>query len=137
MIVNGQIWVIFVPQITSNLTKNTKNKSPRWGIEPGLSGRKARLITIRPRWRNENFDKKRSFLKVEMAGGKGWKCPASCQIGLMGRCQKVSKSAKIWLSKSIFYVKNYPNLSQFFFSLKNINLGACFLLLTFFENFNF
>ena len=24
---------------------------------------------------------------------------------------------------SIFYVKNYPNLSQFFFSLKNINLG--------------
>ena len=28
---------------------------------------------------------------------------------------EVSKSAKIWLSKSIFYVKNYPNLSQFFF----------------------
>ena len=50
---------------------------------------------------------------------------------------EVSKSAKIWLSKSIFYVKNYPNLSQFFFSLKNINLGAHFLLLTFFENFNF
>ena len=49
----------------------------------------------------------------------------------------LSKTAKIWLSKSIFYVKNYRNLSKFFFSLKNIILGACFLLLTFFENFNF
>ena len=28
---------------------------------------------------------------------------------------EVSKSAKIWHSKSIFCVKNYPNLSQFFF----------------------
>ena len=28
---------------------------------------------------------------------------------------EVSKSAKIWLSRSTFYVKNYPNLSQFFF----------------------
>ena len=28
---------------------------------------------------------------------------------------EVSKSAKIWLSKSIFYVENYPNISQFFF----------------------
>ena len=27
---------------------------------------------------------------------------------------EVSKSAKIWHSKSIFYVKNYPKLSQFF-----------------------
>ena len=47
---------------------------------------------------------------------------------------EVSKSAKIWLSRPIFYVKNYPNLSQ---SFKYINLGSCFLLLTFFENFNF
>ena len=39
---------------------------------------------------------------------------------------------KIWLSKSIFYVKNHPNLSQCF-SLKNSNLGANFLLLTFFD----
>ena len=46
---------------------------------------------------------------------------------------EVSKSAKIWLSKSINYVKNYPNLSIFFFSLKNINSGAHFLLLTFFD----
>ena len=28
---------------------------------------------------------------------------------------KLSKSAKIWFSKSIFYVKNYPNLSDYFF----------------------
>ena len=28
---------------------------------------------------------------------------------------ELSKSAKIWLSKSIFYVKNHLNLSQFFF----------------------
>ena len=28
---------------------------------------------------------------------------------------ELSKSAKIWLSKSIFYVKNHPNLSHFFF----------------------
>ena len=34
---------------------------------------------------------------------------------------KLSKSAKILLSKSIFYVKNHRNLSDFFFSLKNIN----------------
>ena len=33
---------------------------------------------------------------------------------------KVSKSAKIWLSKSIFYIKNHWNLSQFF-KLKNTN----------------
>ena len=39
----------------------------------------------------------------------------------------LSKSDEILLSKSIFYVKNYPNLSQFFFSLKNINLEAHFL----------
>ena len=28
---------------------------------------------------------------------------------------ELSKNAKIWLSKSIFYVNNHPNLSQFFF----------------------
>ena len=33
-------------------------------------------------------------------------------------------------------VKNYPNLSHLF-SLKNINLEAHFLLLTFFDNINF
>ena len=38
---------------------------------------------------------------------------------------------------SFFYVKNQPNLSQFFFSLKNTNLGAHFLLLAFFDNINF
>ena len=49
---------------------------------------------------------------------------------------ELSKSTIIWLSKSIFYVKNHPNLSGFF-SLKNMNLGAYFLLLTFFDNLNF
>ena len=49
---------------------------------------------------------------------------------------KVSKSDEIWLSKSIFNVKNYPKLSDFF-SLKNTNLGAHFLLLTFIDNINF
>ena len=38
-----------------------KKKSPQRGIEPGSSGRKARLITIRPRWRDEIFDKKKKF----------------------------------------------------------------------------
>ena len=37
------------------------------------------------------------------------------RIGLMGRCQKYQNLTKIWLSKSIFYVKNYPNPSQFLF----------------------
>ena len=50
---------------------------------------------------------------------------------------EVSSSAKICLSKSIFYIKNHPNLPGFFYSLKNKNLGAHFLLLTFFDNINF
>ena len=50
---------------------------------------------------------------------------------------EVSKRAKIWLSKSIFNVKNHRNLSQFFFWLKNTKLGAHFLILTFFDNINF
>ena len=49
---------------------------------------------------------------------------------------EMSKSAKIWFSRSIFYVKNYPNFSQFF-TLKNINLEAHFLLLIFFDKINF
>ena len=49
---------------------------------------------------------------------------------------KLSKGAKILLSKSIFCVKSHPNLSHFF-SLKNTNLGAHFLLLTFFDKINF
>ena len=49
---------------------------------------------------------------------------------------QLMKSAYFWLSKSICYVKNYPNLYKKF-SLKNIILGADFLLLMFFENLNF
>ena len=39
-------------------------------------------------------------------------------------------------SKSIFYGKNHPNISDFF-SLKDKNLGAHFLLLTFHDKINF
>ena len=39
------------------------------------------------------------------------------------------------LSKSMVYVKNHRNLSQFFFSLKNTNLGADFLILKFLNPF--
>ena len=39
----------------------------------------------------------------------------------------MSKKAKSWFSKSIFYVKNHPN---------HTNLGAHFLLSTFFDNIN-
>ena len=45
---------------------------------------------------------------------------------------ELSKNAKIWLSKSIFYFRNHPNLSHFF-SLQNTNLWAHFLLLTIFD----
>ena len=37
------------------------------------------------------------------------------RIWLMGRCQNVQNHPTSRLSKSIFYIKNYPNLSQFFF----------------------
>ena len=43
-----------------------------------------------------------------------------------------SKSVKIVLSKSIFYVKNQPNFFKKKNSSKNINLGDPFLLKTFF-----
>ena len=48
---------------------------------------------------------------------------------------EVSKSAKIWLSKSIFYVKNHLNFYHSF-SLKNTKLGAYFLFLTFSDSIN-
>ena len=44
---------------------------------------------------------------------------------------KVSKSDKIWLSKSIYYVKNHQNLSDFFF-IEKYELSS-----TFFDNINF
>ena len=40
---------------------------------------------------------------------------AKSQLKFANWCNgDVSKSAEIWLSKSIFYVKNHPNLSDFF-----------------------
>ena len=50
---------------------------------------------------------------------------------------RASKSAKIVLSKSIFYVKNQPNFFKKKISSKNINLGDHFLLKTFFSRLNF
>ena len=47
-----------------------------------------------------------------------------------------AQSAKIGLSKWIFYVKNHPNLSDFF-SFKNTNLRAHFLLSKLFDDINF
>ena len=39
---------------------------------------------------------------------------------------ELSNSDKIWLSKSIFYVKNHPILSQFFFIEKYRFRSTCF-----------
>ena len=50
---------------------------------------------------------------------------------------RASKSAKIVLSKPIFYVKNQPNFFEKKNSSKNINLGEHFLLKTFFSRLNF
>ena len=50
-------------------------------------------------------------LRINIRKGNYW----ILRIGLMGRCQKVQNHPTSWLSKSIFYIKNYPNLSQFFF----------------------
>ena len=39
--------------------------------------------------------------------------------------------------QSQFFMSKIIQIFLNFFSLKNIDLGACFLLLEFFENFNF
>ena len=44
---------------------------------------------------------------------------------------ELSKSTKIWLSKSIFYVKNYWNLSDFFF-IEEYQLGSTFVVIKIF-----
>ena len=43
---------------------------------------------------------------------------------------EVSQSAKIWLSKSVFNVKNHPNLADFFF-IEEYECRVTFLLLAF------
>ena len=48
--------------------------------------------------------------------------------------QKVPESD---FQSQFFNVKNHSNLSGFFFSLKNISLEEKFMLLSFFDNFNF
>ena len=68
-------------------------------------------------------------------------------LNFENRCNgEVSKSAKIWLSKSIFYVKNHWNLSQFFFhwripklfhSFEEYQFRRTFFVLTFLDNIIF
>ena len=88
----------------------------------------------------ENF-----CLTINIPKGNNW----ILRVGLVGRCQKIwlSKSIfyvkyhpnqswrcqKIWFSKSIFYFKNHSNLSHFF-SLKNPILGAHFFGNNIFDN---
>ena len=60
----------------------------------------------------------------------------------MGRCQKVQNHPTSWLSNSIFYVKNYPNLSQFFFHWRISILEHVFcywhlLIIPFFKSLHF
>ena len=55
------------------------------------------------------------------------------EISVMGRCQKVPK----FDFQSQFFMSKIIGIFLIFFSLKNINLGAHFLLLTFFDNINF
>ena len=47
----------------------------------------------------------------------------------------LSKSAKIWLSKSIFYVKNHFNLSQFFF-VEEYQFRSTFFVIDIFWKFH-
>ena len=76
------------------------------------------------KWRVQNC--KIKSLKIKIPKRNYW----ILRIGVVGRCQKVPY---FWLSKSIFYIKNHWNLFLFF-SLKNTNLAAYFLLFTFFDN---
>ena len=50
--------------------------------------------------------------------------------------REVSKSAKIWLSKSIFYVEKYQKLSQMFF-IEEYQFRSTFFVIDIFDNINF
>ena len=58
-------------------------------------------------------------------------------FGLSVVLESQVKKAKFWLSKSFFNVENWPNSSQLFFALKNIQKGEQFLSLSYFDNFDF
>ena len=51
------------------------------------------------------------------------------EVSKRGECQN-------WSSKSIFYVKNYPNLYQFFF-IEEYQLGSIFLITSIFKSLYF
>ena len=54
-----------------------------------------------------------------------------------GEVSKSAKSPNLLTFKVNFLYQKLSESFSFFFSLKNINLGAHFLLLTFFDNINF
>ena len=79
----------------------------------------------------------RKWYKIRKVFGQKINCSHMKSLNFANWCNgEVSKSAKSWIPKSIFYFKNYSNISDFF-SWKKTNLGAHFLLLTFFDNINF
>ena len=55
---------------------------------------------------------------------------------LNGEVSKSAKSPNLLTFKVNFLYQKLSESFSIFFSLKNINLGAHFLLLTFFDNFN-
>ena len=64
---------------------------------------------------------------------KGFWLNINCGQMKLSNLEVVKKFQNLtWLSKSIFYVKNHLNFSDFF-PLEDTNLGANFLLLTFFD----
>ena len=79
----------------------------------------------------------RKWYKIRKVFGQKINCSHMKSLNFANWCNgEVSKSAKSWIPKSIFYFKNHSNISDFF-SWKKTNLGAHFLLLTFFDNINF
>ena len=59
------------------------------------------------------------------------------EIWTNGEVSKSAKSPNLPTFKVNFLYQKLSESFSIFFSVKNINLGACFLLLTFFEKFNF
>ena len=68
-------------------------------------------------------------LKIDIPKLNNW----ILRIGLMGKCQKVTN----FDFQNQFTMSKIIGIFLIFFSLENINLGAHFLLSTFFDNINF
>ena len=98
------------------LSKNVNNKkcAPKLVFFYEKKLRKTQMI-----FDIENSFWKSNFGTLQRAG--------KARQSIPGCFSASSRSAKIGLSKWIFYIKNHLNLSDFF-SLKNKGLGAHFLL---------